>query len=87
MKTHQQSEHDLTVKPEIDARTARLEATPESERWDPVPGSSGHQALTNASVDEDDGGRSVNQQLVEEGIAEAEDDQMFRAGKVAAKNT
>lgn len=51
---------------------ALMEALPESERWDPVPGSGGHQAPTNPSVDEDAEGRSQKEQLVEDGIAEAE---------------
>ena len=70
-----------------DSKTAILEAAPESERWDPLPGSIGIQAPTNASADEDDGGRSANQQLVEGGIAKAEDDQARQADKTAAKNT
>jgi hypothetical protein len=86
MKTKPQAEQDLTVKPELDVRTARQEALPESERWDPVPGSHGYQAPTNASADEDDGGRSANQQLVEEGIAKAEDDQMLQADKTTEKS-
>ena len=85
MNIQPQSELDLTVKPDLDALTARLEAAPESERWNPVAGSGGHQAPTNASVDEDDGGRSANQQLVEEGIAKAEDNQVRQAEKAAAK--
>ena len=65
----------------IDSKTAILEAAPESERWDPLPGSPGHKAHTNASVDEDDGGRSANQQLVDKGMEKAEQDHARRAGK------
>lgn len=86
MNPKPQAEQDLTVKPELDVRTARQETLPESERWDPVPGSTGHQAHTNASADEDDRGRSANQQLVEEGIAKAEDNQMRQADRAATKN-
>ena len=85
MNTKRQSELDLTVQPDLDAQTARLEAAPESERWNPLAGSGGHQAPTNVSVDEDEAGRSANQQLVEEGIAKAEDNQVRQAEKAAAK--
>lgn len=56
---------------QITAEEALLEALPESERWDPVPGSAGHQAPTNPSVDEDAEGRSQNEQLVEDGLPKA----------------
>ena len=70
---------ELTGEPKIDAKSAALESAPESERWDPLPGSTGHQALTNASADEDDGGRSANQQLIEKGVAEAAANQSRQA--------
>ncbi len=57
---------------ETTPKEALMEALPESERWDPVPGSAGHQAPTNPSVDEDAEGRSQKEQLVEDGMAEAE---------------
>jgi hypothetical protein len=53
-----------------------LESAPESERWDPVPGSTGHKAREAPSADEDEEGRSDNERLVEEGMAGAEHDQM-----------
>jgi len=46
-----------------------LESAPESERWDPVPGSEGGKGR-GRQCDEDDEGRSDNERLVEEGIAE-----------------
>ena len=81
-----QAKRELTGKPETDPNTAALEAAPESARWDPVPGSIGHKLPTTESEDEDDEGRSDNQRLVEEGIAEAEHDQMLQASKVGSKN-
>lgn len=62
-----------------------LEAAPESERWDPLPGSTGHKVPVTASEDEDDEGRSDNERLVEEGIADAERDQSIQAARQAAK--
>lgn len=65
--------------PAPDAQTAAGDTAPESERWEPLPGSPGHKAPTNASADEDDGGRSANQQLIEKGIAQAAANQSQQA--------
>jgi hypothetical protein len=62
-----------------------LEAAPESERWNPVPGSPGYKALVAPSEDEDDEGRSDNETMVKSGIADAEKDQAAQAAKAAAK--
>ena len=80
-----QAKRELTGKEDVDPKTAALEAAPESERWDPVPGSTGSKAPIAASEDEDDEGRSDNELLVEQGIAEAEHDQMRQASKAAVK--
>ena len=48
-----------------------LESAPESERWDPVPGSTGHKIPVPSNDDEDEEGRSDNERLVEEGVAGA----------------
>jgi hypothetical protein len=60
---------------------ALLESVPESERWDPLPGSSGRVMPVTSIDDEDDEGRSTNERLVEEGVLEAEHDQMRQAAK------
>ncbi len=80
-----QARRELTGEPDADPRETILESAPESERWDPVPGSTGHKVPVAASEDEDDEGRSDNERLVEEGIAGAEQDQMFQAAREAAK--
>src|SRR5580700_10653666 len=72
----EQARRELTGEPEADPNDAILEAAPESERWNPVPGSPGHKAQVSASEDEDEEGRSDNERLVEEGIEGAEHDQM-----------
>lgn len=82
----EQAKRELTLQPDVDCKTALLEAAPESARWNPVPGSTGHKVPVAASEDEDAEGRSNNELLVEQGIAEAEDDQMLQAGKDAAKD-
>jgi hypothetical protein len=74
-----QAKRELTGGPDADPKEARLEAAPEAERWDPVPGSTGHKVPVAPSADEDEEGRSDNERLVDEGIAEAELDQENQA--------
>jgi hypothetical protein len=75
----EQAKRELTGEPDTDPSEAVLESLPESERWDPLPGSEGRKAPTAPSADEDDEGRSDNERLVEEGIAGAEHDQIRQA--------
>ena len=81
----EQAKQELTGEPDTDPQEAVLESAPESERWDPVPGSTGHKVPAAASEDDDDEGRSDSERLVEEGIAGAEHDQMLQATREAAK--
>jgi hypothetical protein len=74
-----QARRELTGEPDMDPKEAVLESAPESERWDPVPGSEGGKVPVAPNADEDDEGRSDNERLVEEGIAGAEEDQMRQA--------
>jgi hypothetical protein len=80
-----QAGRELTGGPDADPKETILESAPESERWDPVPGSTGHKVPVAAGEDEDDEGRSDNERLVEEGIAGAEHDQSLQASREAAK--
>ena len=81
----EQAKRELTGDSDTDSNEAVLESTPESERWDPVPGSEGRKVPVASSDDEDDEGRSDNERLVDEGIAGAEHDQSRQATKEAAK--
>ena len=81
----EQAKRELTGGSDTDPKEADLELAPESERWDPVPGSTGNKAPVSASDDEDDEGRSDNERLVDEGIAGAELDQRRQATREAAK--
>jgi hypothetical protein len=81
----EQARRELTGEPDMDPKEAALESAPESERWDPVPGSTGHKVPVASSDDEDDEGRSDNERLVDEGIAGAEHDQTRQASREAAK--
>jgi hypothetical protein len=76
-----QAKRELTGKPDTDPNEAVLESAPESERWDPLPGSTGQKIPAAASEDEDEEGRSDNARLVEEGIEGAEHDQMRQASQ------
>jgi hypothetical protein len=69
-----------------DPQEENLESLPESEGWDPVPGSTGRQAAEFLGEDEDAEGRSESAQMFEEGINEAEHDQMLRAAEAKQKS-
>ncbi len=81
----EEARRELTGEPDTDSQEAALESSPESERWDPVPGSTGHKVPVPPGDDEDDAGRSDNERLVEEGIAEAQLDHMVQAARAADK--
>jgi hypothetical protein len=83
----EQAKRELTGEADMDPKEAVLESAPESERWDPVPGSTGHKVPVAAGDDEDDEGRSDNERLVDEGIAGAEHDQTRQASRKAAKES
>ena len=76
----EQAKLELTGDPGTDSNEAVLESAPESERWDPVPGSEGRKVPGAPSADEDEEGRSDNERLVDEGMAGAELDQSRQAG-------
>lgn len=71
----EQARRELTGAAPADVPPAKLEQIPEDERWDPVPGSVGRQAPTVPAPDE----QTSAEKLVEEGIEDAEQDQMVRA--------
>jgi hypothetical protein len=79
----EQAERELTGGKDISPREELMESLPESKRWDPVPGSSGHEVGPTGDGDEeaDDDGLNESAQLVEEGMREAEHDQMLKAAE------
>lgn len=81
----QQARQELTGEPDRNSKEAVLDAAPESERWDPVPGFAGQKVPAAPSADEDEEGRSDNERLVDEGMAGAELDQSLQAARAAAK--
>jgi hypothetical protein len=83
---YQQAKRELTGEEEIDPQEKNVESVPESEGWDPGPGSTGRQAADSAGDDEDAEGRSEAAQMYEEGISEADHDQMLRAAEAEQKS-
>jgi len=63
----EQAKRELTGSSEMGSKETVLETAPESERWDPVPGSTGHKIPAASGEDEDKEGRSDNERLVDEG--------------------
>jgi hypothetical protein len=79
------AKRELTGQTELESRKAALESAPESERWDPLPGSEGRKVPVSSGEDEDDEGRSDNERLVEEGVEEAELDKMDQAAQADSR--
>ncbi len=77
----EQAKQELTGNSEMDSKEAVLESALESERWDPVHGSTGYKMPIAPGEDEDEEGRSDNERLVDEGIGEAEHDQRRQAAR------
>ena len=82
---YQQAKRELTGEPEMDPQQECRESIPESDGWDPVPGSTGRQAAEPLGEDEDAEGRSESAQMFEEGVSEAEHDQMRQASRAEEK--
>jgi hypothetical protein len=84
---YEQAKRELTGEEETDSQEeSREESLPESDGWDSVPGSTGRQAVESLGEDEDAEGRSESAQMFEEGIMEAEHDQMLRVAEVDEKS-
>src|SRR5947208_14322702 len=71
---YQQAKRELTGEAETDPQEESSESIPESEGWDPVPGSTGRQAADSLGEDEDAEGRSGSAQLFEEGESQKSED-------------
>lgn len=74
-----QAKLELTGNSAPDTNEAALESAPDSERWNPVAGSTGHKVAVAPGEDEDEEGRSDNERLVDEGMDGAEQDQTRQA--------
>lgn len=78
----EQARRELTGEDDISPQQKVIESLPESERWDPVPGSVGRQAPKILPPDEE---RSEQEKLVQEGLDEAEHDQMLQGSEEEAR--
>lgn len=78
---YEQATRELTGGPELDAQQITLESATEEERWDPLPGSTGYQVEESPSDEEDEDGRDESAQLYQQGVSEAEHDQMLEAAR------
>ncbi len=81
----EQARQELSGDPQADPIVETLEAAPESERWDPVHGSTGSKVAVAPGEDEDEEGRSDDERLVEEGVAGAEHDRRLQAARSTAE--
>ena len=76
-----QARRELTGEEGLNPEPTEAEALTEDQRWEPVPESTGHQMPTVPPPDE----QTFAEKLVEEGIQEAEHDQMTAAARAALK--
>src|SRR5204863_5111921 len=83
---YQQAKRALTGEAETDSQEESSESVSESEGWEHVPGSTGRRAADSLGEDEDAEGRSESAQLFEEGVSEAEHDQMRQASRADEKS-
>jgi hypothetical protein len=79
------AKRELTGAPSLDPKQALLDLAPESERWDPLPGSTGTEAPVTSEDGEDEEGRSLGEVLTDEGLKEADHDQMLNAARADEK--
>ena len=81
---YDQAKRELTGGPEETPQESLLESFPDGQpSEDPMPDSTGRKVPESESEDEDADGRSESAQMVEEGVNEAEHDQMLQAAKAA----
>ena len=75
---YEQAKRELTGGDDISPQEAELDALPDMNS---APVSGGSQSPVSASEDEDDEGRNESEQLVAEGVNEAEHDQMLQSAR------
>jgi hypothetical protein len=81
----EEAKRELTGGSDVDPKETLLEAAPESERWDPLPGSTGHIIPVTSIDGEDNDGRSMGEKLIDKGLLEAEHDQLLQAARANEK--
>jgi hypothetical protein len=76
-----QARRELTGQERLVPEPTAAEELPEAKRWEPVPESAGHRAPSVPAPDE----QTFAEQLVEEGVGDAEQDQMVQATRASLK--
>ena len=76
-----QAKRELEGEDEINPPVSASENLPEDKRWDPVPGSEGHEAPTVPAADE----QTYAEKLYDEGVGDAEHDQEIEATRNKAR--
>jgi hypothetical protein len=74
-----QARRELTGDPEMDPLQAALQSVPESDRWNPLQGTTGTSAQESPSEDENSDGYSDSARMVEDVVNEASHHQMLAA--------
>jgi hypothetical protein len=69
-----EAQRELTGEDDVPEDQKKVESVPETQRWDPVPGTSGEK-LPDESADDE---QSVSEKLTQEGLEDAEHDQMVK---------
>ena len=77
----EEARRELTGKERLAPQPTKDERVPEDQRWDPLPGSTGKAAPKLSAPDE----QAFAEELVEEGVEDAEQDQMVRATRESLK--
>ena len=78
----QQARDELSGVNHLGSSNEDRDAAASTRPWDPVPGTQGHSAPKQLADDE----QTVNEQLAEEGMAEAEHDRMITASKPSGQS-
>jgi len=76
-----QARRELTGEERVNPEPTAAEQLSEDQRWEPVPESLGHKAPTMPAADE----QMFAEELVEEGVEDAEQDQMVKATRQSLK--
>jgi hypothetical protein len=77
-----QARRELTGREGLAPASSKAENLPEDKRWDPVPGSEGRRGEPTVPAHDE---QTVAEKLVEEGVADAEHDQMTQATRESLK--
>jgi hypothetical protein len=78
---YQQAKRELTGEAEMDPQEESSQSVPDSDGWDPLPGSTGRQAADSLGEDEDADRRTESAQMIVSCLTEAEHDQMRQASR------